>query len=223
MAASEAVSLRAFTLGEYKAKCQEPLQTNFLSAGSAPCYKFIRMNSPPRASGSIIAAGISAVLAGIFGIFSALAILILFSTPQFTRSAPFPPAMRPILYGVWIFLLFCALFIVVTGLQVIRLRNWARLSLLVIAGCLLCFGLLGIVVIFVTIFVATPLDPRVSQALLVSILAVIYGIPIAISLWWLILFTRRSVIAQFEALAASMIGPISEFAGCKRIFPCPSR
>ena len=160
------------------------------------------MNSPPRASGSIIAAGISAVLAGIFGIFSTLAILILFSTPQFARSAPFPPALRPILYGVWIFLLLCALFIVITGIQVIRLRNWARLSLLVIAGCLLCFGLLGIVVIFVSIFVSTPSDPRVSQALLASILALIYGIPIAISLWWLLLFTRRSVTAQFQALAA---------------------
>ena len=35
-----------------------------------------------------------------------------------------------------------------------------------------------------------------------AILAVIYGIPTAVSIWWLILFTRQSVAAQFQALAA---------------------
>lgn len=158
------------------------------------------MTSPPRASTSIIVAGIFAILCGVIGTFSGLGALILFSTSRIAQSAPFP-AMRPILDGVWIVLLLCALFVVFTGIQVMRLRNWARVSMLVIAGCLLFFGLVGIVVTFVTAFVSIPMEPTVPQGLLLAVLAVTYGIPTVISIWWLILFTRRSVIAQFQAQA----------------------
>jgi hypothetical protein len=88
------------------------------------------------------------------------------------------------------------------GIQVIRLRNWARICLLTIAGLMLFFGLMGMVVIFVTLFVATPADPRVSQGFLAAILGVIYGIPTAVSIWWLVLFTRRSVVVEFQASPA---------------------
>ncbi len=161
------------------------------------------MPSAPRASTSIIVAGIFAVLGGAFGAFSSLASLILFSFSQhFAVNPALPDYIRPVLIFFWIFLFLCALFVVAVGIQVIRLRNWARISLLTIAGLMLFFGLMGIVVIFVTLFVSTPADPRVSQAFLAAILAVIYGIPTAISIWWLILFTRRSVAAQFQASAA---------------------
>jgi hypothetical protein len=147
-------------------------------------------------------AGIFAILGGVLGFFFPLVALIMFSSTGPGVSAPFPVAIRPILYGVWIFLLLCAIFVVVAGVQVIRLRNWARISLLTIAGLMLFFGLMGIVVIFVTLFVSTPADPRISEGFLAAVLAVIYGIPTAVSIWWLILFTRRSVVAQFQTSAA---------------------
>ncbi len=160
------------------------------------------MNSSPRASTSIIVAGISAILCGVIGAFSTLSALILFSTSGITQSAPFPAGMRPVLYGVWIITLLCALFVVVTGIQVMRLRNWARISMLVVAGCFLFFGLMGIVVMFVSALVSIPMEPTVPRGLLLAVLAVTYGIPTAISVWWLIIFTRRSAVAQFHALAA---------------------
>ncbi len=161
------------------------------------------MPSAPRASTSIIVAGIFAILGGAFGAFSSLASLILFSfSPHFALSPALPDYIRPVLVFFWIFLLLCALFVIVVGIQVIRLRNWARISLLTTAGLMLFFGLMGIVVIFVTLFISTPADPRVSQGFLAAILAVIYGLPTAVSIWWLILFTRRSVAAQFHASAA---------------------
>jgi hypothetical protein len=107
--------------------------------------------------------------------------------------------MRPVLFGVWFFLLLCSLFVAIVGIQVIRLRNWARISLLVVAGCLLFFGVIGVGVIVVTLYVTPSRDPLVSTSLLAVVLAVTYGIPIAISIWWLILFTRRSVVAQFHS------------------------
>src|SRR6201998_1983332 len=121
------------------------------------------MPSAPRASSSIIVAGIFAVLGGAFGAFSSLASLFLFSSSQnFPPSSALPDYLRPVLIFFWIFLFLCALFVVVVGIQVIRLRNWARIALLTIAGLMLFFGLMGIAVIFVTLIVATPADPRVS-------------------------------------------------------------
>jgi hypothetical protein len=159
------------------------------------------MPSTPRASTSIIVAGIFAIFGGALGVFFPLLALVLLSTGAGT-GVSFPAALRPFLYGVWLVLILCALFVVVVGIQVIRLRNWARISLLVIAGLMLCFGVVGIVVIFVTLFISTPADPKISQGLLATILAVIYGLPTAISIWWLILFTRNPVVAQFHASAA---------------------
>src|SRR4029077_12986492 len=103
------------------------------------------MPSTPRASASIIVAGIFAIFGGALGVFfPLLAALITLSTGA-GAGVPFPAALRPFLYGVWTVLILCALFLVVIGIQVIRLRNWARISLLVIAGLMLCFGVMGIV------------------------------------------------------------------------------
>jgi hypothetical protein len=114
--------------------------------------------------------------------------------------------MRPILYGTWIFFLLGSIFVVTTGIGIIRLRNWARIALLVIAGCMLFFGLIGIGVIFFTIFIA-PVEAGVSKAVLAAVLAFIYGIPILIALWWLILFTRPAITARFHAAFASAAAP----------------
>ena len=159
------------------------------------------MDSSPRASTSILVAGIFAILCGVIGLFSSLSALIIFSSLHVVQSAPFPAGMRPVIYGVWIIALLCALFIIFTGIQVMRLRSWARVSMLVIAGCMLFFGLVGIMVMLVSAFVSIPMQPTVPQGLLFGVLAVTYGIPAAISVWWLILFTRRSVVAQFQAQA----------------------
>src|ERR1700675_1216831 len=111
------------------------------------------MDSAPRASTSIIVAGIFAILFGVIGTLSSLASLILFST-GLGLSVPLPAAaLPPFLFVTWLIALLCALFVVVAGIQVMRLRNWARVSMLVIAGCLLLFGLMGMIVMFVSAFV----------------------------------------------------------------------
>src|SRR5260370_25932631 len=156
------------------------------------------MPSTPRASTSITLAGIFAILAGELVTLLSVATLILFSSARFAKSSPFPAFLLPVLIFFWIFLLLGGLFLSAVGIQVIRLRNWARISLLVIAGLMLCFGLMGIAVIFVTLFVSTPADPRVSRALLAAILALIYAIPTPISPLWLILFTRSSFVPPFH-------------------------
>jgi hypothetical protein len=160
------------------------------------------MPSKPRASTSVVAAGVVAVLGGALAAILNLAALTLLSFSKIPQGLAMPDFMRPVLIGIWSIFLLCAVFVAVVGIQVIRLRNWARISLLVIAGCLLFFGVIGVGVIFVTLFVAVPYsDPLVAKSLLASVLAITYGTPIAIAIWWLALFTRRSVVAQFQASA----------------------
>src|SRR5258708_5244505 len=168
------------------------------------------MPSSARASASIIVAATVAILGSALGFLSTLFMFILFSSSHFSEGAPFPPPVRTYMYAIWTFSMLCMLFVGIVGVQVISLRNWARISLLIISGCLLFFGAVGIVIIFVTIFVSPYSDPSVPKALLATILAVTYGIPIVISVWWLILFTRRSVVAQFQAREQFSISEFSQ-------------
>lgn len=161
----------------------------------------------PSASPSVIAAGIVAIIGGAFSAFSILASFLFLTLSGFglPSTTVLTPEMRPILYGTWIFFLLCSIFVVATGIGILRIRKWARIALLVIAGCMLFFGLIGIGVIFFTIFLA-PVEAGVSKAVLAAVLAFIYGIPILIALWWLILFTRPAITAQFQA-AFAFAGP----------------
>ena len=159
------------------------------------------MNSLRRASASIVAAAIFAILCGAVGALVTFAALLVSARSGFPPGATYPDFIRPFVFGIWIFFFLCALFVVVVGIQILRLRNWARISLLVVAGCLLFFGIIGIAIILLTRFVVALADPLVPNGLLAFVLSVIYGIPAAVSLWWLILFTRRSVVAQFQAAA----------------------
>jgi len=157
------------------------------------------MNSSPRPSGGVIAAGTAAILCGAIGALCGVAILTLMSSSQLSPAGPaLPPALRPVVTGVWAVSLVCALFVAVAGVQLIRLRNWARVSLLVVAGCMLFFGLIGIGVIIFSVFIAAPPDPLISRALLATVLAIFYGVPILVGAWWMFVLTRSSIVAQFQ-------------------------
>ena len=156
------------------------------------------MHLRPRASASVVAAGAVAIAGGTLAALSILSSVVLLSQSWRIPSArPLPPELRPVFYGVQIFFLLCALFTVLAGIAVIRLRNWARIAMLVIAGCLLFFGVIGVGVILFVIFLA-PADPVLSRTMLAATLSLIYGIPMAIAVWWLVLFTRTGVAAQFS-------------------------
>jgi hypothetical protein len=159
----------------------------------------------PRPSTSVVAAGVVAVLGGSLAAISILASFFIISRISLSSyPTAINPAMRPILYATWTFFLLCAAFVIVAGIHAIRLRNWARIALLVVAGGALLFGTVGLGVIFVTIY-STPADPAVSKPLLASVLAFIYGLPILVAIWWLVLFTRGSVVGQFHAATAARL------------------
>jgi hypothetical protein len=164
------------------------------------------MGSPVRAPAAVVAAGFVAIIGAAL---AALIIVVSFAAlPRIDLSQSgivITSAVRPVLYLTWTFFFLFAGFVLISGIFVIRLRNWARLSLLVVAGGALLFGVVGLGVIFAMIYF-TPADPVVSKPVLASVLAFTYGIPILVAIWWLVLFTRRSVVEQFHAAAAAGIG-----------------
>src|SRR5499425_2603491 len=117
------------------------------------------MTSPVRAPAAIVAAGVVAVIAGIFVALSIAASFLIISRSDFSfYGLTLSSVMRSILYLTWAFFFLCAGFVMISGIYLVRLRNWARLSLLVVAGGGLLFGAVGLAFVFFTVY-STPDDP----------------------------------------------------------------
>lgn len=180
------------------------------------------MAQPNKASASVVAAGVVAVIGGASAALCVVGILVVLRFAAAALPEAIPPSLRPLLDILWIFFLACDLFVMVVGVQLIRLRNWARIAMLIIAGCMLLFGVTGVGVILFTVFLA-PADPAVSKPVLAAVLAFVYGIPTAVSTWWLILLSRRSVVAQFQIATAlsSDAAPASPLTSSPSLFNNP--
>ena len=87
-----------------------------------------------------------------------------------------------------------------TSIGLIYPRNWARIFVLIGGSFSVFFGLMGIPIAFFTQFPPNPRSPALSAESMQVVrwfLLGIYGIPLLIGIWWLILFNRKSVKAQF--------------------------
>lgn len=115
-----------------------------------------------------------------------------------------------------------------SGVGLLRLREWARISMLVFSGILILMSLPGIFVIFV-IPLATPPnvdDPEMFRHIMLAtrfVMAIVYGLMISTAAFWLYFFNTRSVRDQFKgiATAASIVsapGVIPEVAPPSRQF-----
>lgn len=120
-------------------------------------------------------------------------------------NAEVAPMVRSWTIGVMGFLIGLSIFGVATGIGLFLLRNWARISALIWAGLSVFFGLAGVVVIFFS--AALPASenlPAQSMWIFRLVLAAIYGIPLFIGIWWLILLNRRAIKLQFPGSGVSV-------------------
>lgn len=81
-----------------------------------------------------------------------------------------------------------------TAIGVFRLRSWARTSILIFAGFL---GAWSAIVLLVTMVIPLPreITGGAGQSFR-SIMELMFGIPLAIAVWWLIQFNARSTKAE---------------------------
>jgi hypothetical protein len=158
---------------------------------------------------------LGSVLTALFGV-----LMLVNSTVQWGGDPDEPPYVRVagfVMAGVMFALTAWG---VTTAIGLIRLRRWARVCILVFSVFMaFCFGSAAVVMAFVPL----PSPPNAPPGLMTGVrigIVCVYGLLTLIGGWWLYLFNRASVVAQFapgpppaRPLSVSMIAWLLLFGG----------
>jgi len=153
-----------------------------------------------RSAGIVVTAVIVLAGSGFTLLCGAMMVLVFWIAP--------PPAQEmPVHFMKYFMLLISAIMFgmgswgIATGVGLIKLREWARISLLVFSGLLLVFSLPSMLT-----FSFIPMQPVPNANVPENFytvfragMVVFYGLQAALGGWWLYYFTRRAVKAQFGA------------------------
>ena len=93
-----------------------------------------------------------------------------------------------------------AVWAVLTVIGILRLRSWARYSILVIGGCLTAISLLSLFTVTITRSMMPPqpgVDPHITQIVYLAF-AFFYALTAAIGIWWLVYFNRHPIRELFR-------------------------
>jgi hypothetical protein len=166
------------------------------------------MDSSSKRPVSVIAAAVIAIL-GSLGALLTTSLGFFVTLMKAVPSAPMeaPPFLRTLTMVMLALMMCLSIFGVATGIGLIFLRNWARISTLICAGFFVFFGVIGIPVVFFISLTPPPNAPELPPGSMEAvrwILLIVYGLPLIIGIWWLILFNRKAVKAQFEGAATAM-------------------
>lgn len=158
---------------------------------------------------AVTAAGVVAIALCLFGAFGCLMAMIgflLLPQMQQVQGGPeLPQEARAFTIAFVLFGLALCVFGIFVGVGVIRRRNWARITMLIWGGFMAVVCTL-LVVLMIFVFNAIPQaqlpnvrpgDAANVMRFLNVFVVVFYGIPAAIGIWWLALFTRSRVSEAF--------------------------
>ena len=171
---------------------------------------YIVVNALRGPTASVTAAGVVAIVGSVlvlvataFGFFAVLTLLK-------SQAGPALPSLaRATAEGTMVFFFGLAILGIFTGVGVLRLKNWARISVLVWSG--VTAAICAFILAFFA-FIPFPVPPNAgtpsNMATFVRLsTALVYGLPLAIAVWWLILFSRKTIAAQFEAGIGNPLDP----------------
>ena len=108
-----------------------------------------------------------------------------------------------------LFMALIATWAILTLVGLLRLSNAARISVLIIGGCMAGFGGLSALASIGAMFMhlpTTPPGPAHLQRLVFGIVGFFYALMTATGVWWLIYFSRASVRALFVRPAFAVYG-----------------
>jgi len=162
-----------------------------------------------RPSGSVVAAGIVAIIGSCLAISGAVlglfGMTMLPSTPNAGQLPSGVQTMATVVLVVW---LAVAVFGIATGVGILLRKNWARISAL--AWAAISAGLCSIILLFSMIMpLPAPSGAHpISTTALRMFIVLFYSIPVAVGIWWLILFNRPRVRAEFLGTTSAEQAPI---------------
>src|SRR5467141_1459569 len=156
------------------------------------------MSRPVGVTASAIVAILGSIFTLLLAAFSVASLFIATTQPQPPNSPQFVIVGAAILtafagVGIW------------TSVGIFRLRSWARTSILVFAGFLAASSILGLLATM-----AVPTPPAMTagtEQLFHRVILVMFGLPLAIAVWWLIQFNTPSTKAAFASPISDAASP----------------
>jgi hypothetical protein len=164
------------------------------------------MSPTRKASTSIVISGVLQILGSILVLIGVGAFYLVTAFLPSTSGDAHTQAITHMLMQLMLFL-FVGLGTlgIFTGVGLIQLKNWARVSTLIYAGVSSLFSALFMLLLMVVPIPTAPNQPP-EVAHLTRIFAVaVYGAPLALGVWWLILFNRKAIVAQFSAAEGQIV------------------
>lgn len=92
---------------------------------------------------------------------------------------------------------------IATAIGLFRLKPWSRISILVFSGLLVAFAAFGSLIFLVMPLPQMPEQSPDFDSFLRAMMLFVFAVPFSVGIWWLVLFTRKSVAAQFSGTAIS--------------------
>ncbi|PYU82610.1 MAG: hypothetical protein DMG51_13510 [Acidobacteria bacterium] len=146
-------------------------------------------------SAAVTVAAVLAILGSLFLLLCCAVVffgMLLVKLPSATPEVP--PFMRNTLLATQGLMMCLSLFGMATGIGLFYLRHWARISVLIWGGVSVFVGLLGITIVLLMSFV--------------------YGLPLLIGIWWLVLFNRQTVKTQFGGPTVAVAVDLPQKPAC---------
>ena len=184
------------------------------------------MDSTRRPSGGVIVIAVLSLLGSalclLMGIFM-LAIPMIAPGPQ-TPNTPIPPgAFKVLMLVSSLFYIGPAIWGILTGIGLFRLKEWARISIIVFSVLLvLMVGFSGLALVLIPI----PIPPgqAVDQTFMTVFRLVAGALSlflVSIGVWWLVFFNRAKVKQQFAKVPPAIAGlvPAPQFANLSSAAP----
>ncbi|MHB8484263.1 MAG: hypothetical protein ACYDCM_00830 [Candidatus Acidiferrales bacterium] len=138
---------------------------------------------------------------------SALMALMAVAIIVAATAAAVPPEQRAMEFTIPIFYAFVAAWGIATGVGILQLRPWARISIIVMSALAIFFAVCGgIGLMLVPMLLSGEPDvPAAAARMGVLIGLAVLIVPLAIAIWWLVLFTRARVRTEFATRGAAVV------------------
>jgi hypothetical protein len=145
--------------------------------------------------------------------------------PPSAGPQPFPPSMMPaLMFGMSVFAAAFAVWFILTLIGLVRLRSWARYSILVIAGLMAAFGGMSMVTSFAMPFLMPAMpaagnqpaaDPGMMR-IIFFVTGAFYGVVTALGVALLVYYNLAKTRALFLLSAPVSVGPPNTSTGRPR-------
>ena len=170
------------------------------------------MTSSARPSSQVVAAAVAAYVLSAIPAFVAVGMMGAVALPQ-NHAPGNTSGVLVVQFFIGVILFPITAFGVVVATGLLRRRNWARIAIIVWAGIMTFLSLLMLLAGIIVLFKA-PESEDTSIAGLVFLFT-FFGLTFFTGIWWLVLFTRKSVIEQFASSDPRSSGRISTEAGAQ--------